>query len=261
MEDVMTRMVHLSEILVGENDVRTVEDDPELLGLAESIAVDGLINPLTVEEREKQLYLVAGHRRYAACVLARVVQVPVVIRPAGKVASKRVSFAENFHRRDLSPWEQAVAIGDVLSDETMTAEEVASCFHRSVDWVRGQLLMLSWPEDVVREVQARRLNVTAAANLARVEDADYRGFLLATAIENGATAATTAIWLQGWRSMRPAAAVVSDSASDKSAGARMVPPQSLCMGCREAFTPDGLVPVYVCPGCVAILRRQGLSGA
>jgi len=68
------------------------------------------------------------------------------------------------------------------------------------------------------------------------------------------------MWVAGWQAMCPVEATAGLVANPVPAAAGYHPPQSLCMGCHEPFSPDGMVPVFVCPGCCAILREKGLSG-
>jgi len=252
------RVVALADIVVGEHEVRGVDDDTELADLAESIREIGLIQPLTLEDRDGKLHLVAGHRRYSACILARQVHVPCVIRDGGDGMSKRVSFAENFHRRDLNAIQQAAAIDDVIHSGAMTCDEVAKCFRRSRSWVDSQLEILRWPEDVQDCVARRVISLSAAGNIAAITDAEYRGFLLRTAVESGATARATAGWLQGWQAQQPAESVVSSPVTGGSNTPPPAIPLSLCMGCHGEMSPQGMVPVYLCPSCVATLRKVGL---
>lgn len=248
--------VPLSEILVGEHEVRTPEEDPELVTLAQSIAEVGLVNPLTVRRTDKGYQLIAGHRRYSACVIARQSSVPVCVFEVEPVGGERLSIVENFHRRDLSPMEQAAQIAHAVDSGAMSVDELAGVFRRSVDWVRGQCEMMAWPEDVRVAVHSRRLSPSAARHLARIEDDATRMFYVETAMENGCTERTAVSWLQGWQAMRPAAEVVAEGPGPAAPGPARVAPQALCMKCGAESAAEALVPVFVCAGCVAALRRE-----
>ena len=253
-------VVPLASILLGDYEVRTPESDPGLEELAASIAAVGLINPMTVEERPEGLYLVAGHRRYSACVLARIAEVPVCVRGADAGMSRRVSFAENYHRRDVTPMEQAAVMSDVLSSGEMTIEEVAGTFRRSVEWVRDQVALLEMPDDVQAALHRRQLSVAAGRQLAKISDDEYRGFLLKTGIENGLTERTAQMWVASWQAMVPVSATANLSANPEGAGPPRPAMLAICMACHDQFPPDGMCMVPVCPGCVAVLRERGLVG-
>jgi ParB family chromosome partitioning protein len=262
-ETVQVITVPLLQVHPGRHVVRAAGEDAELADLAASIQREGLINPIGVEATDEGYVVVHGHRRYAACRMAGVVEVPVRVYEGGQGDLGRVVFAENYHRKDPSPVEQAAAIKDRLEAEDMSVEEVAVVFGRSPAWVRGQVAMMEWPDDVLMEVHARRLSRGAAEALAQVTDDDYRMFLVRNAVESGATARTCEAWLSAWRAMMPmeAAAAVEAPAG----GSVPVRPlaEAPCLMCGESYRLDALSSVLMCVGCVARVRealRRGQGG-
>jgi len=253
--------VPLLQVHPGRHVVRAGGEDAELADLAASIQREGLINPIGVEATDDGYVVVHGHRRYAACRMAGVVEVPVRVFAGGEADLGRVVFAENYHRKDPSPVEQAAAIKDRLQGGDMSVEEVAAVFGRSAAWVRGQVAMMEWPDDVLMEVHGRRLSRAAGEALAQVTDEDYRVFLVRNAVESGATGRTCEAWLSAWRSMMPAEDAVGLEAPP-SAGVPVRPlPEAPCLMCGESYRIDALSSVLMCVGCVGrvreSLRRQG----
>lgn len=259
MRVIETIVVPLAEIVVGDYEVRAAETDPEIQALADSIRREGLLVAMGCVRRDGQLRLVHGHRRYTACVLARVTPVRVDVLEGDDAAMERASIIENYHRKDVSPIERAAQICAVLEGGTMTVEELAAVFDRSVDWVRDQAAMMAWPDDVRDAVHSRVLSAGAGNQLARIVDGAYRGFLIAQAVESGCTERTAQGWLAGWRAMLPAEQVVQQVPAPAEPGHAPVVPQAMCAGCRGMVRPDGLVPVFVCPACAVRLRQGGLS--
>jgi len=259
VKDLGQRMVKLAEILVGGYEVRSLEEDPELKDLAADIQANGLLNPLSVAATPEGLRLVAGHRRYSACLLGHVVEVPVRVFEWTEDERRRAAFSENFHRKDVTPMEQAAAIAEALEGGAMTVEQVAATFGRSVEWVRDQVALLAWPVDVQGAVHARQISVAAGRELARVTDENYRAVLLRSGVENGVTARQAAAWVAGWEASQPVGLALQAEAEPGPARPGYVPPETLCMGCHAGFSPDGMVPVLVCPACVALLRQYGLG--
>ena len=166
-----------------------------------------------------------------------------------------MNITENLFRLDLTPVEQACAINDLLRSKTMDIPEIGSIMHRSGDWVRRQVALLTWPQDVLDIIHTGCLSVAAASNLAMIEDAEYRAFLIRQAIDNGATARTTAAWLQAWRSMAPPAEAIK--AEPAAPGPSMTPmvPQAPCIACSEVFRTDELSHVPVCVHCIKAIRE------
>ena len=249
-------MVDLVRITVGGHSVRDEEDERSLDGLCDSIRRVGLMQPLLVGFAGEGYDLISGHRRWAACVRAGLTKVPCRVHEGSAADVKECVFAENFHRADISPIEQAAAIKDVLEQGTMTEEQVAVTFRRSVEWVKRQVALLSWPADVLEMMHRGQIKVTAASWLAQISDDVYRKFLIDLAVDGGATARSTENWYRGW-----VASIPMDELEDAS-----VPPdpkyvgppvaESPCLVCSDLFRPDGMVSVLMCTGCLQSMRES-----
>lgn len=245
----------VGKIAVGEHVQRLVIDDEEISELAASIGRIGIVNPLMVSGSGDSYVLVAGHRRLQAAKKLGLLSVPCIVADAEKCVDTEVSFAENLFRKDLSPLELACAVKDCLDKKTMTAEELAAGLGRSTEWIRRMVAMLDWPADVLDAIHAGWLSIAAAHNVALITEDTYRAFLLRNAEESGATARTTAAWLQAWRSMAPAEqAIQAQPVSGESRPTPLVP-QAPCICCSQVFRTDELSHVPVCAGCIRAIRN------
>lgn len=191
--------VGLEKINAGENPLRLEGKNKGIDELADSISRIGLINPLVVVPDGQHYGLIAGHRRFAACKRAGLKQVQVRIIQGDQREICEIALAENLFRKDLSPIELAVAVVALIKEGGMDREQVAGLCHRSVAWVKEQQEIVTWPQDVHQAVHAGWLSVSAASNLALIEDDIHRKSLLNQAKKTGATARTTADWLHAWR--------------------------------------------------------------
>ncbi len=247
-------MVSIGLISVGENQTRLDMDAEGLTELASSIQRVGMISPIVVCKKDDKLVVVAGHRRLAAAQKINMLSVPVIIRDIEMSEIKEIAIAENLFRMDLTPLEQAASIKDVIDSGALTIEQVSDGMHRSENWVQSQLDLLCWPDDVLQSIHTGFLSVSAASNLALITDDTYRDFLLKNARENGATARTTAAWLQAWRSMAPPAVAVEAQPLPASENPLPAVPQSPCIVCSQLQRTDGLAMVLVCPPCITAIR-------
>lgn len=250
----------ICDIKVGANSLREVQNDDSMDDLCASIRRIGMVQPLVVVKRDEEMVLIAGHRRYRAAKIVGLHSVPVVVRQDSSVADTEVAFAENLFRKDLSPVETAGGLKDVLAAGGLPIEELARGVHRSVDWVRRMVAMCDWPSDVLLAVHEGSISVGAGANLALVADESYRGFLVINAVDNGATARTTAAWLQGWRSMMPEETNVMQSVPASGPVHEPMVPQLPCMMCEQVMRMDALSHIPVCVKCAAMLRSGGEPG-
>lgn len=246
--------VPIRKIKVGEHVQRLVLEDDTISELAASISRIGIVNPLMVSDQGDSYMLVAGHRRLQAARRCGLKIVPCIVAESEKCVDTEVSFAENLFRKDLSPLELACAVKDVLDKKVMPVEELAAGLNRSTEWVRRMVAMLDWPKDVLEAVHAGTLSVSAAHNVALIAEETYRKFLLRNAEESGATARTTAAWLQAWRSMAPAEQAIAAPPLGKDAQATPMVPQAPCICCSNVFRTDELSHVPVCAGCIRAIR-------
>ena len=249
--------VPIDKISVGEFAQRIDHEDPETIELAESIKRIGIINPLVVAERNGALVLVAGHRRLAAAQLAGEKVVPCFVKKADKKVEQEICFAENFFKKPLSPVELACSLKDCLENKTMTVAELAAGFHKSEHWVHAMMAIADWPEDVQQAVHYKQISVSAAANLACVTEPEYRMFLVRNAVDGGATARTTAAWLQAWRAVIPQEEAIKASPVAQGAVQAPLTPQAPCLCCSSQFKVNEMSHVPLCGSCIQVLRSVG----
>lgn len=255
--------VSRKDLRAGDHEQRACVDEAKLLDLAGSIRQDGLLEPIGVRKTDTGYMVVDGHRRFEACTRIGLDPIPCFLRSGDEVTLRRITFSENFFSVDLTPMERAVGIAEELATERMTVEQLANGFGRTVDWVKRQVAMTQWPEDVVAAIQNDGLSVGSAANLAKVTEDQYRQFLIRNAVENGATARTTAQWYAGWVATAPGTAMEVVAEGDEVRPILPVAPQSVCFMCAECQPTDALSHLPLCSHCISSIRnapREVLDG-
>lgn len=251
--------IPVEKIQVGDHALRMEAEEETLFSLAASIRRLGILVPLVCRAAGDSFELVAGHRRLAAAKQVGLRSVPVVVGEYDNAQSSEVSLAENLFRQDLTPVEVAAGLKDILDQGVMELPALAAAMHRSEHWVKNMVALLSWPADVLEAVHAGWLSVSAASNLALVTGDTYRDFLLRQAEQSGATARTTAAWLQAFRSMQPAEEAVQAPPVGGESPATPMVPQAPCICCSEVFRTDELSHVPVCVQCIKVIRGVGAS--
>jgi len=247
--------IEVEKIAVGDYDRRVSYEGADFDLLVASIRRLGIIEPLVVSKTDEAITLVAGHRRLEAAKHVGLKSVPAMVIEGQDAKRTEVGLAENIFRKDLTPVELASAIRDIVEGGTMTAKEVGIALHRSEFWVHQQIAMLAWPADVLEAVHDDEISVTAAANLAEVADNSYRAFLLRSAVENGATARTTAAWLQAYRAAQPPdVALAAEPVAGKTPAQPLIP-QVPCFACGQVFRQDCVSHLPLCGGCIAAIRN------
>ena len=132
--------------------------------MADSIAVHGVIQPLTVRTLDSGYYqIIAGERRWRAARLAQLSEVPVVIIEADDKKAMELALIENLQRQDLNPVEEALGYQSLIEEYGLTQEETAKRVGKSRPAVANALRLLGLSEPVLEMVK----NGTLTAGHAR----------------------------------------------------------------------------------------------
>ena len=126
---------------------RTVFDEKELAGLAQSIRENGLLQPISVRKVEGGYELVAGERRLRACKLARMETIPAILCDCGDQRTAALGLLENIQREDLNPFEQAQGLRDVIALWDCTQAEAAKRLGMAQPTLANKLRLLQLTTD------------------------------------------------------------------------------------------------------------------
>ena len=134
-------------------------DEEELQSLADSIAVHGVVQPLTVREMDSGYYqIIAGERRWRAARLAGLQEIPAVIIEADDKKTMELALIENLQRQDLNPVEEAMGYHALMADYGLTQEETAQQVGKSRPAVANALRLLSLTPEVLLMVRNNQLS-------------------------------------------------------------------------------------------------------
>ena len=137
------RMLPIYKVEPNPDQPRQDFDEEELQLLADSIAVHGIIQPLTVRETATGYYqIIAGERRWRAARLADLREVPVVVMEADDRKAMELALIENLQRQDLNPVEEALGYQTLMEDYGLTQEQTASQVGKSRPAVANALRLL-----------------------------------------------------------------------------------------------------------------------
>ncbi|MDQ2960532.1 MAG: ParB/RepB/Spo0J family partition protein [Candidatus Dormibacteraeota bacterium] len=158
MRESTLRKLRVDEIRVAVND-RTEFDPAELQELANSIAAQGLIEPIIVRRDGDGFELVAGERRLRATVLAGGTTIDAIVRGYDEQAASDVMLVENIHRKDLNPIDEARAYSSRQERFGYSVAEIAEKFKVSVERVKARLDLLLLRNDVQSLIASGQLGI------------------------------------------------------------------------------------------------------
>ena len=157
--------IDIDRIQRGKYQPRQVFDQESLQELAESIRVQGIVQPIVVRVEGSHFELVAGERRWRAAQLAGLQKVPAVIRELDAKSAAAIGLIENIQREDLNPLEQAQAFFRLIEEFDLTHQQVADSVGRSRAAVSNLLRLLDLAEPVKQQVNKGLLDMGHARAL------------------------------------------------------------------------------------------------
>ena len=147
-------------------------DEDRLRELADSIAAQGMVQPIVVRPVGKKKYeIVAGERRWRAAQLAGLDEVPVVVKEVDDQSAMAMALIENIQRDDLNPLEEATALHRLLNEFELTHQQVAQAVGKSRTTVTNLIRLLDLNAEVKQLVEDGDLEMGHARALLALEGA------------------------------------------------------------------------------------------
>ncbi len=176
--------LNINEIEPNRNQPRKDFDEGALNELADSIARHGLIQPIVVRPNLDGTYMIiAGERRWRACRIAGVAEVPVIIKETDDKTLMELALIENLQREDLNPVEEALGYKALIEDFSLTQEEVAHRMGKSRSAVTNALRLLALNEAELEALRKGMITAGHARALLSCENEETRQKLLILAVE------------------------------------------------------------------------------
>ncbi len=160
------RTVSLQAVEPNKKQPRKYFDKEALQVLADSIAANGLLQPLVVRAIDGGRYqIISGERRWRACRMAGLQEVPVVIREEDDRSALELGLIENLQREDLNVVEEAEGYRVLMNEYSMTQEQVAAKVGKSRPAVANALRILALPQKVLTLILSGNLSSGHARTL------------------------------------------------------------------------------------------------
>jgi ParB family transcriptional regulator, chromosome partitioning protein len=170
--------IPVEEIEVNPFQPRTHFDQDALLELSESIAVHGIIQPITVRRLAPHQYqLISGERRFQASKLAGLKTIPAYIRSADDQQMLEMALIENIQRENLNAIEIALSYQRLISECNLKQEELGDRVGKNRATVTNYLRLLKLPPDIQIAVRDNKLSMGHARAIINVENPDQQLYI------------------------------------------------------------------------------------
>jgi len=161
----------LDALQPGKYQPRTAIEEASIQELSDSIKQQGLLQPILVRKLSSEQYeIIAGERRWRACQLAGLTEVPVILHQVDDETAMAVALVENLQREDLNPMDQARAMDRLSREFSLTHQEIAELLSKSRAAVSNFLRLLSLTPEVRRLLEHGDLDMGHARALLALEE-------------------------------------------------------------------------------------------
>jgi ParB family chromosome partitioning protein len=170
-----TRTLPVAFLQPGRYQPRKSFDEQPLADLAASIKEKGVLSPILVRPIGADRYeIVAGERRWRAAQIAKLHDVPVVVRELPDDQALEIAIIENVQRADLNAIEEGAAYEELITQFGRTQDDVAREVGKSRSHVANTIRLLKLPEAVKAWVREGKLTAGHARTLLGVPDPQAR---------------------------------------------------------------------------------------
>ena len=184
-ENDVLKNLKITEVEPNRDQPRKKFDQESLEGLAESIKTYGVIQPIIVSKKDGYYGIIAGERRWRACKIAGLKEIPVIIREDDERKNKEIALIENIQREDLNAYEKALAIKNLMVDYGLTQEETAKKLGRSRSSIANTVRILNLSPDVLELAKEGKLSEGHCKALMSVSDPKKQYDMAIRMIERG----------------------------------------------------------------------------
>lgn len=179
-------MLPINSIEANPFNPRTHFEKNALEELSQSIAIHGIIQPLTVRKLGRDKYqLISGERRFRASQLAGLTEVPAYIRVANDQTMLEMALVENIQREDLNSIEVALSYSRLIEECSLTQDQLSQKIAKSRSSITNHLRLLKLPADIQASVRDNVISMGHARALVSAGDEDLQMAIFNRVVEDG----------------------------------------------------------------------------
>ncbi len=179
----LVTIVRITKVEPDRNQPRKNFDEEKLQELADSIQSKGLIEPIIVQKQDDHYEIIAGERRWRACKLAGLKEIPVIVKEYDNLERVEISLIENIQRENLNPIEEANAYRRLIDEFHLKQDELAERVSKNRSSIANTMRLLKLTDKVQSLVADGKLSMGHARALLALENAEQQENLADEIIE------------------------------------------------------------------------------
>ncbi|MGM9535822.1 MAG: ParB/RepB/Spo0J family partition protein [Intestinibacter sp.] len=163
--------IKISDIYPNNTQPRKNFDQDKIIALCESIKKHGVLQPIVLKPDENGKYMIiAGERRYRACKMAKIEEIPAVIKDIPTKEVMEVALVENLQRENLNIIEEGIAYKNLIEKYNSTQEELASLVGKSRPYITNTMRLLNLSDEVIKYIELDKISAGHGKALLRVSN-------------------------------------------------------------------------------------------
>jgi len=179
------KFIDIHKIEANGNQPRTHFENEKIQELAVSIQQNGLLQPIVVRPYHGKYQIVVGERRYRACLLAGIEEVPCLVQNYDEQQTATAAIVENIQRENLSAIEEALAYQQILDTQNITQEELAQKVGKKQSTIANKLRLLQLPMTVQEAVRRKDITERHARALLKLDTTAKQNNMLREIMDKG----------------------------------------------------------------------------
>lgn len=157
--------------------------EEKLEELAQSIRINGVVQPIVVRRKGGKFQIVAGERRWRASQKAELKKIPSLVREVSDDKLLELALIENIQRQELNPIEEARAYKNLTESFGLTQEMIAERVGKNRTVITTFIRLLKLPNDVLNLVEEEKITAGHARALLMADGAESQRRLARKVVE------------------------------------------------------------------------------
>lgn len=162
--------IDINLIVPNKYQPRVEFKEENLQELANSININGLIQPIVVKKDGKKYEIIAGERRFRAAKMAGLEKMPSIIKDIDEEMSAKLALIENIQREDLNPIEEGQAYKKLMDKYNLTQEQLSMEMGKSRSYISNTIRLLKLDDKILQFIVEGKMSTGHAKVLLGVKD-------------------------------------------------------------------------------------------